>query len=229
MRLLLICFMTGFSSLSYEFMLAQMMALLEGNTIAYYCLTMALYICALGFGALKDTSKLRPEQVYLQLLRIEWGLVLLGGSSPILLTWFELLPSLLDRVSVPSLLFPSLLVILIGWLTGRELPLMMRLAEISKHESLVLTLLGLDYIASFVGALAFPLWIFPNFGMVQAGWLLACCNIVAALLLRHQAKHAWSYGISLSLALLIAFAFYFSQELQSYLSMVISEKLNLEA
>jgi predicted membrane-bound spermidine synthase len=75
-----------------------------------------------------------------------------------------------------------LMVLVVGFLSGMELPLLLRLAEIHQIRRLVTRLLAIDYLASFLGALSFPLWMFPALGMVRSGALLAMLNIVALLL-----------------------------------------------
>ena len=98
------------------------------------------------------------------------------------------------------------LVIAIGFLSGMELPLLMRLGELAQVKSTVTKLLVVDYLASFVGALSFPLVLFPAMGMVRVAALLALMNLYAVLLSVPVPAKSWRFSaviLSASSALVI--------------------------
>jgi spermidine synthase len=176
--MLFACFLLAFCSLSYEFMAAQIMASVMGNTVLLYSLTMGLYIFALGMGSLMPVADISQETLFYRLFGIEVGLCLLGGLAP-----FWILT--VDANTQPwiSLGFCFILIAAIGILSGMELPLLLRLDEIRYQGRQFMRLLALDYLASFAGALAFPLWIFPSWGLVQAAALFGLLNVAAIVLL----------------------------------------------
>ncbi|MBM4253284.1 MAG: hypothetical protein FJ146_15040 [Deltaproteobacteria bacterium] len=185
LRLSVSCFVLAFCSLNYEFLLAQMMAILGGHTVLFYCLTTGVYIFALGLGALVPVDELARDRVEAKLFRVEMTLCILGGGSPLWLTLMSQSVSALWQGAAPPMvtLMPhGALVIAIGVLSGMELPLLMRLGELAATRATVTKLLVIDYLASFVGALSFPLVLFPALGMVRAGALLAQMNLYAVLL-----------------------------------------------
>jgi spermidine synthase len=187
LRMLLACFLLAFCSLSYEFMAAQIMASVMGNTVLLYSLTMGVYIFALGMGSLIPVSDLTQSGLFYRLLWIEIGLCVLGGLAPF---WILSADGGISRLNLEAssqtwliLGFCFALITAIGVLSGMELPLLLRLDECRFQGREFMRLLALDYIASFAGALAFPLWIFPSWGLVQAAALFGLLNVLATILL----------------------------------------------
>ncbi len=191
-RMLFACFLLAFCSLSYEFMAAQIMASVMGNTVLLYSLTMGVYIFALGMGSLVPIADISQNTLFHRLLWIELTLCLLGGLAPFWILfadgWMaQLIPDAGIQTSC-TLVFCFLLITTIGVLSGMELPLLLRLDEIRYQGREFMRLLALDYIASFAGALAFPLWIFPSWGLVQAAAFFGLLNVAATLFLIPRAE-----------------------------------------
>ncbi len=186
-RMLFACFLLAFCSLSYEFMAAQIMASIMGNTVLLYSLTMGVYIFALGMGSLVPVADISQNTLFHRLLWIELGLCLLGGLAPFWILFADgWMAQLILDAGIQTwwtLAFCFLLITTIGVLSGMELPLLLRLDEIHYQGREFMRLLALDYIASFAGALAFPLWIFPSWGLVQAAAFFCLLNVGATLLL----------------------------------------------
>lgn len=210
LRLGLSCFILAFCSLNYEFLLAQMMSILGGHTVLFYCLTTGVYIFALGMGALIPVGDVTRAGAESLLFRVEMGLCLLGGGSPLWLSLIGQLMSLIWQGTPPpvviSMIPHGILVIAIGVLSGMELPVIMRLGELADAKSAVTKLLVIDYLASFIGALSFPLVLFPAMGMVRVAALLAMMNLYAVLIsvpLKQNTHRFVAVSVSACLALLI--------------------------
>jgi spermidine synthase len=211
MRMLFACFLLAFCSLSYEFMAAQIMASVMGNTVLLYSLTMGVYIFALGMGSLIPVADISQKILFHRLLYIELGLCLLGGLAPF---WILTADGGIGQLPLDSGLqtwlslgFCFILITAIGMLSGMELPLLLRLDEIRYQGREFMRLLAIDYIASFAGALAFPLWIFPSWGLVQAAALFGLFNVLATLLLipRAQIRPLQWYVLAIGLGLGLIF------------------------
>jgi spermidine synthase len=205
--MLFACFLLAFCSLSYEFMAAQIMASVMGNTVLLYSLTMGVYIFALGMGSLVPVSDLSQNNLFYRLLWIEIILCMLGGLAPF---WILSADGGISRLNMDAslqgwltLAFCFTLITAIGVLSGMELPLLLRLDECRYQGREFMRLLALDYIASFAGALAFPLWIFPRWGLVQAAALFGLLNVVATFLLipRNEMRRLQWALLSLGLGL----------------------------
>jgi spermidine synthase len=187
LRMLFACFLLAFCSLSYEFMTAQIMASVMGNTVLLYSLTMGVYIFALGMGSLIPVADIHQNSLFHRLFCIELGLCVLGGLAPFWILsvdgWIGQLSMAAQHQNWLALGFCFILITAIGVLSGMELPLLLRLDEIRFQGREFMRLLALDYIASFAGALAFPLWIFPSWGLVKAAALFGLLNVLAIFLL----------------------------------------------
>lgn len=193
------CLILAFSSLCYEFLLAQLLSIMDGNTVFYYCLTIGLFICAVGLGSLREAENLDEEGCRRRLIRIELFLAAIGGSSPIIFC-------LIDQMFLEGPLMPlrgsliyihSLFICLIGYASGMELPLLLRLAEINDDRSFFSKLLAIDYIASFIGAVSFPLFMYPQWGLVKSALVLGILNISAVLLMLPRQRRPLALSFAL--------------------------------
>ncbi len=222
-RLALVGFLLGFCSLSYEFLLAQMMSILEGHTVFYYSMTIGLFIFALGLGSLMPAAGLNRQAVLQRLIAFEILIAALGGAAPFILAFINVLAreNYLPWPDLSFLLGHSLLVMSIGCLSGMELPLLLRVAEAQGDEKIIIKLLALDYLASFLGAVCLPLWLFPSFGLVQTSLLLGTLNLLAALALVHGQLAARFGSFIVMLLILFSLAFRRADSLQAELSRLI--------
>ncbi len=192
-RLALSGFILAFCSLNYEFLLAQMMSVLGGHTVFFYCLTIGLYIFALGIGSLIPVAAMEERAVRGRIFWVEMLLCLLGGGAPLWMIGTDALVGANggDYATYIVLVPHVLLVLGVGLMSGMELPLVLRLAEVRGVKSLMMRLLAIDYLASFSGAVAFPLLLLPQFGVVRAAGMLALLNLAAVFLLVPPRWRAW--------------------------------------
>ena len=221
-RLAFSCLLLAFSSLSYEFVLAQMMSILGGHTVLFYCLTIGLYIFALGAGSLVSVEERDETWLFHRLFWVEGSLSVLGGGIPL---WMIGLDGVLGFVFQSGIAWPyltliphALLIVAIGFLSGMELPLILRLAEAWKIPNFLTRLLGLDYIASFLGAISCPIFFFPQFGIIESTCFLALINLLALLLIVPFRYRSWPLYITLSFALIFVYAIVRSDDLNVWLS-----------
>jgi spermidine synthase len=215
-RLIICCFILAFCSLSYEFLLAQSMSIMGGHTVLNYCLTIGVFICALGLGSLVRTQQYGSHETMVRLFQLELLLAFLGGMAPLVIIGLSQ-----DGGSLGTWLGNGALVLAIGFASGMELPLLLRLAEAEGLKDMVIKLLAFDYIASFLGALSFPLWLFPTWGIVQSSLILATLNILGAMLLLPRERtfpFAALGGMSL---LVLILAFRQSEAIQHWLAQVV--------
>lgn len=227
-RILFACFLLAFCSLSYEFMAAQIMASIMGNTVLLYSLTMGLYIFALGVGSLVPVADISQKALFQRIVRIELALCLLGGLAPF---WILSMEDISHRILMDenqqtwfALGFCFLLITCIGILSGMELPLLLRLDEIRFQGRQFMRLLAIDYIASFAGALAFPLWIFPSWGLVKAASLFGLLNLIATVLLVPRlASKPLQWG-TLALGLVLCLIFWQAEGTSQWMSQQIYQR-----
>ncbi|MBP6217469.1 MAG: hypothetical protein KA436_02660 [Oligoflexales bacterium] len=212
MVLFLTATVVGYCSIVYELILAQCLSVALGNTVVRYAMTIGLYLFSLGMGSL--FLHFYPARQALRTLFLAEtclagiGLVLpfaLFGGTELLRSCVEelgLSPASFDYLSS---VFIHLWVILIGCISGLEVPLLMELTEprdLSKEslpsEELDLAdvkprkgdraskILACDYIATFAGAVSFPFFIHQTLGLIAGSALMGILNAFAALLLSFQ-------------------------------------------
>src|SRR3989344_4091221 len=173
-------------SMVYELQLAQLLASLLGNTVLRYSVTIGLYLAALGIGSLL-ANRLRqdPPAAYRHFILVELVLSFLGGLSIVSL----LLLATWTPAAVLSLLSHSLMVV-IGVLSGLELPLLLRQHTVQTDNTQ--GLLTANYLGAMVGAVAFGLWLLPALGLVLTSLATGMLNVAlaAAFILRNDRR--WS-------------------------------------
>lgn len=182
----------SFCSIVYELMLAQCLSIILGHTILRYSLTIGLYLFSLGMGALAFAFWKKDKTPQL-LLRIEGLLALLGLLLPFLIlggdqflrqqlfAWKMSGDSML--FSLVTWFFLHVLIVVIGLLSGAELPILMDLGRQYGGETGSQKVLAIDYLGTFLGALAFPLFIYEKLGLIAGAALVGGLNACAALLI----------------------------------------------
>lgn len=181
----------GMSCMVYEFALAQTLSLLLGHSAMRYQLTIGLYAASLGFGSLfykkilnqfiKRVKKSDAEMQNVQsLIFIEILISIISSVT------FGLL-FLFDR-HVNSFLMEvlsHLVIILIGFLNGVELPLLMEVSE-DKQILLPSRVLAADYLGTLLGAILFPLVLLPQWHLFSIVASATIVNLLSAILLQRS-------------------------------------------
>lgn len=182
----------AFCSIVYELMLAQCLSIVLGNTVLRYSITIGLYLFSLGMGALafafykKEKSPLLLFQieVILAFLGLVIPFLMLGGDQffrNILMQWKVPMDSTL--LWLPSWIFMHFVIVLVGLLSGAELPILMELARQYGGEKGAQKILAIDYVGTFLGALAFPLFIYEKLGLLAGSALVGGLNAVVAVVI----------------------------------------------
>lgn len=198
---LAVTFSTALCSIVYELILAQTLSSVMGNTAYRYNLTIGLYIAAMGIGALL-VDKLSKQNQITYFLRVELLLAVVGTLAPWLVlmndSWLQGLSAAgsINYFSAGVQLYSSLinngLIVLVGFLSGLELPLLMR---IGKDESInsSFKVLSMDYVGTTVGAALFPLVLFPNLNLFTMAYVFSLINLVTALMVAFKFKAKTRY------------------------------------
>ena len=178
----LFTFVLAFCSIVYELLLGQSLSAFLGNTVLRYSVTIGLYMLSMGIGALSAEGKLVRHPLT-TLLRVEILLTLTGGSSVLVL-------HLLDAAGFPTIVFSALahsLIIVIGILTGFEIPLLIELRkrDVKNAENVVL---GIDYLGAFAGTIVFAFLFYPRVGLIPTAFIVALLNAFVGVALATQAR-----------------------------------------
>ena len=173
--ILFISFLLAFCSLFYELIFSQLISVFMGSTILGYSLGIGTFVLALGIGSivydtlLSNQSKNLKRLFYIELALSLSGLI--GGYVTIIFAQFiTSFPFLLQSL---ILLLP---IVIIGFLSGMELPLLMGEKQELKEK---FHILGLDCIGMFSAAILFPACFFL-LGLFKTGIIVSCINLGVA-------------------------------------------------
>lgn len=179
----LFTFLLAFCSIVYELLLGQSLSAFLGNTVLRYSVTIGLYMLSMGIGALLADGRRALQDTVITLLKVETLLTVCGGSSVIFLL-------IINSAGLPGAVFFVLahgLIMLIGILTGFEIPLLIRLRnlEVECSEN---TVLGVDYVGAFFGTVVFAFFLYPVVGLIASAFMTALLNALVGVCLVSQWK-----------------------------------------
>jgi spermidine synthase len=179
-----IVFLMGFCSLSYEIILATKFARMLGDGVYLYPAFIVLFVLSMGISAYLSVrlNILKTAEPIKLLLMVEIALTLLGFFSQIGID--------MSRFSHPlyppqiSTFLGIIFGILIGLMTGLELPTLFRYVQIQKWgQPEVRRLIFFDYCASFFASVVLVLILFPHCGVLGTNFIVAFINFIICLIL----------------------------------------------
>lgn len=183
-------------SILYEFLLAQSLSTIMGNTALRYNLTIGLFIASMGFGALLY-KKLIGKEFFKQFIKVELLLSLIGGVAPVLVLIVDYLFNSFSKTSgisffsssiqMPLFIINHILIVAIGFLSGLELPLLMDMSK-QFRATRGHYVLAFDYLGTLLGAIAFPIVILPSLHLFTIGYVVSLINIFIAFLIMKKMK-----------------------------------------
>jgi spermidine synthase len=203
-------FVVAACGLVYELAAGALASYLLGDSILQFSTVIGAYLFAMGVGSY--LSRFFERQLIGHFLRIELLVGLVGGLMPAALFALHTLAPSSFRFALYAL------VLVVGMLVGLEIPLVMRILK--RHFShryalkdLVSQVLTFDYLGALAVAVAFPLLLVPQLGLIRTGLVFGLLNALVALWalvlfraeLRRLRAHAAACALTLA-ALLAAFA-----------------------
>ena len=171
-------FVVAACGLVYELAAGALASYLLGDSVLQFSTIIGTYLFAMGVGSY--LSRFFERQLVAHFLRIELLVGLVGGLMPAALF-------ALHTVAASSFRFTLyLLVLLVGTLVGLEIPLVMRILK--RHfrdryalKDLVSQVLTFDYLGALAVAVAFPLLLVPQLGLIRTGLFFGLLNAGVAL------------------------------------------------
>jgi spermidine synthase len=175
-------FLIAACGLVYELAAGSLASYLLGDSVLQFSTVIGCYLFAMGIGSW--LSRFVERQLVAAFLRIELLVGLIGGLMPAaLFVAHNLLPAA-SQPAFRALLYG--LVLLVGILVGLEIPLVMRILkrQFSARyalKDLVSQVLTFDYLGALVVALAFPLLLVPQLGLIRTGVVFGLLNAAVAV------------------------------------------------
>ncbi len=216
-EILLLTSLLAFCSIAYELLFANTLAMLAGGTIWWHSLTIGVYIAGLGIGTFRAGKSLFPAR---DLVRIELYLSFVGMSSVFAVyaasAFYETGSALAQvgyvydlgayirlHTSLKILFFlvTQSLVLLVGILSGFEVPLLIRL---SGEDGRINRLLAANYIGTLVGTLAFAYFLLPKLDVIYTAVFVGGVNLLVCVWL------VWRYLPKFSMKLRLGITFCFT-------------------
>ncbi|MBL7542421.1 MAG: hypothetical protein JNL11_01325 [Bdellovibrionaceae bacterium] len=194
----------AFASMVYELGLAQILSALLGGTSLRYAVTIGLFTATLGIGALTfDALKDRyPSEVMFPFFQN-------------LLAWVGLLsPFFLIELKSEHWVLNHLPIIVIGFLSGIELPLLMNISS-EKKRNLVL---AYDYVGMFAATLFFPLILLPRVGVISTVLVATVLNAAIGLFFMKEQRFGFIKSALLVVLLLSILALINQESVLRYAS-----------
>jgi len=175
-------FVVAACGLVYELAAGALASYLLGDSVLQFSTVIGTYLFAMGVGSW--LSRHVERELVAQFLRIELAVGLIGGLMPAALFIAHSVLPASGGASFRALLY--LLVLLVGVLVGLEIPLVMRILKRYFREryalkDLVSQVLTFDYLGALVVAVAFPLLLLPQLGLVRTGVLFGLLNAAVAV------------------------------------------------
>jgi spermidine synthase len=208
--LLVSVFVVAACGLVYELAAGALASYLLGDSVLQFSTVIGIYLFAMGVGSY--LSRFFERQLVAHFLRIELLVGLIGGLLPAALFALHSLAAGSFRFALYGL------VLVVGTLVGLEIPLVMRILKRHFREryalkDLVSQVLTFDYLGALAVAIAFPLVLVPQLGLIRTGLFFGLLNAAVALWalwlfrgeLRHLAAHTLACLFTIAL-LVVAFA-----------------------
>lgn len=175
-------FVIAACGLVYELAAGALASYLLGDSVLQFSTVIGSYLFAMGIGSW--LSRFVDRQLVANFLRIELLVGLVGGLMPAaLFVAHGFLPA---GASAPFRVMLYALVLAVGVLVGLEIPLVMRILKRQFSEryalkELVSQVLTFDYLGALAVALAFPLLLVPQLGLIRTGLAFGLLNAAVAV------------------------------------------------
>jgi len=191
-------------SVLYELLAAQTLASLAANTVTWYSVVIGTFLGAMGLGAFRCQRQGEDIDPWKELVRVELWLCAVGVLIVPVIHVGHMLHGYLEvnvgPWSAGVAFFGSAFGMTgaVGYLTGIELPLLMRTGErLSGERSSANVVLGVDYVGSLIGAVAFPLLLLPRFDLLSIGVIAAVANLLVAswIVFHREDEREASFGV----------------------------------
>ena len=175
-------FIVAACGLVYELAAGTLASYLLGDSILQFSTVIGTYLFAMGVGSW--LSRYLERQLVAHFLRIELLVGLIGGLMPAALFALQSAPTPSFRFALYAL------VLVVGILVGLEIPLVIRILRRQLARSgegrgglktLVSQVLTFDYLGALAVAIAFPLLLVPQLGLLRTGAFFGLMNAAVAV------------------------------------------------
>ena len=176
----LLTLIVAFCSIVYELIFSQALTIIFGGTVLRYSVTIGLFLFSLGIGSFLYRY-FDSKNKKINFFRIEILLSLIGPLGLLFIISINSITSPLvftDFFQTILLLLSHVPIILVGILSGLEIPFLSSMAHKNNNFSEVL---GFDYLGSLVGTLIYALYLYPGGGLISSILVIGFLNLIVAV------------------------------------------------
>ncbi|MCB0377400.1 MAG: hypothetical protein KDD33_02820 [Bdellovibrionales bacterium] len=176
-------FLTSFLSISYELSLAKLFSELFYNEVLAHSFTIGFYLLGLAAGVFslrKGIHDAKDQLIKNELLLSVFALLVYAGIFAMVILWKLVGKSYLLDSDMIGLL--QVFTILIGFFSGRELPLLLSWIHQDQKVSQAIPL-SINYFGALFAGFLVPLVFFPVLGAALSLIFLATVNLLVAIVL----------------------------------------------
>lgn len=215
-QLCILSFILAFVGLLYEFVFAQTLTIVFGNTHMQYSLTIGIFTFGLGLGSLifeyfKNKIK-NFAKMFAQIQAMLIPVCILGLAA-------ILYAELLFGRSPLVYLVCYLPIFLVALLTGFELPLIM---EMTSDPATSIEILSYDFAGMFLATVMFPFFLLPELGVFATLNLGLSLNL-ASMLYVSKNKTTSQKAYATVIGGFIVLVFIFNANLIEYFGKILTE------
>ncbi len=186
-------FILSFCSMSYQLLMARSLAEITQHHIFGYSISFGFFLLGMGIGGIYYAKSLIQKSPLKVFFSTEIFLALLGGLAVFFIFFSHTLLNLLVFSDMNNffsgnakdfifIFFSQSFLFLIGFFSGFELPIWLKLAEARKNSQGILNktgaLLAASYMGGFAGSLLLTLLIAPIFGLISSCILIGFINVI---------------------------------------------------
>ncbi len=171
---LIVATLVSFCGMGYELLIIRLLSSVSGDSVLSQSLTAGCFLLALGFGAYLYGQWVRVFS-WRVLIRIEVALSLLAIVALPMIAMTSIYVTSHTRLIV----YAQMMTILIGTLSGFELPALMDAAKPLSRRWFG-SVLAANYVGALFASLILPMWMMPSLGLYFSGWVLALLSSLVA-------------------------------------------------
>ncbi len=162
----------GMCSIIYELLISTISSYFLGDSVKQFSIIIGFYLASMGLGSW--LSRFFKKDILFSFIWIEILLGLIGAFSvPLCYLYFSFAD--VEGFNI----FILGIIIIIGTLTGLEVPLLTRILQGKViHDDGLSDVLTLDYIGALIATIIFPFILIPFMGLYKSSLLFGFINIV---------------------------------------------------
>lgn len=175
----LIIFLLSFSSMSLQFLLGTMLSTYTSGDLFIYPISIGMFLLGMGLGTI-NTERY-------SLIKVEYLIIL---SAATLMT-ATMISFKVDQFPWYSILFGISSSFIIGFFSGKELPIILKECESKNNKKI----LFFDYLASLISSIIFILFLNSFFSFITILLIIILINSIVILFIKIDIKNLINFSL----------------------------------